>query len=93
MSDIAPITGPSAASLSSPSAVQRQAATVDAPARSSDRAEISKVAQLLSKLADLDVRQDKIDAVRAQIAAGNYVTDDKIEAAIDELLSDLTPGV
>ena len=90
MSDVSPVTRPRAATTGPPA---RQNRPVDGPAaapRSADRAEFSKAAQLLSKLAELpDVRQDLIDRVRAEIAAGAYETPEKLDEAIDRLREDL----
>ena len=36
-----------------------------------------------------DVRQDRIDAIRQQIADGTYETDDKLDAALSALLDEI----
>ena len=36
-----------------------------------------------------DVRQDRVSAIRAQIAAGTYETDAKLEIALDRLLDEI----
>lgn len=63
----------------------------DAPAvrRGADRVEFSAVATYLSKLRDLPIRQDVVDRVRAEIAAGTYDTPEKLDAAVNELLADI----
>jgi hypothetical protein len=62
---------------------------IQAPSRA-DIVEISEMARFLDKLSRLpDVRQDKIDAVRDQIARGAYETPDKLEKAIVNLLREL----
>lgn len=67
-----------------------QKAKPAAPAQASDRVEISPQARFLQKLHEVEpVRQDKIDAVRAQIEAGTYDTEDKLQIAVDKLLEDL----
>ena len=49
------------------------------------------MALYLSKLRALpEIRQDLVDSVRAQIASGSYDTPDKLDAALDELLSDFS---
>ncbi len=59
-------------------------------ARTSDRVELSRVAQYLSQAnAQPAERTDLIERVKAQIAQGSYLTDDKLDAAADELLEDL----
>ncbi len=58
--------------------------------RANDRVELSRAAQLLSRLSELpDVREDLVARVRAEIAAGGYETDAKIEQALDQLTEDL----
>ena len=64
---------------------QRPPATPAAD-RGHDTVEFSSAAQLLSGSTGPDnVRQDLIDQVRAEIAAGIYETPDKIDAAVDNL--------
>ena len=36
-----------------------------------------------------DIRQDRVDAIRAQIAAGTYETDEKIQTAVERLLDEI----
>ncbi|MCR9075226.1 MAG: flagellar biosynthesis anti-sigma factor FlgM [bacterium] len=59
-------------------------------ARSSDRVELSRVAQYLSQLqAEPAERTDLINRVREEIEAGTYLSDDKLEQAADQLLDDI----
>lgn len=61
-----------------------------APTREADRVEVSQVASMLSKLKNLpEVRQDLVAKVRAELAAGTYNADDKLDAALDALLDDI----
>jgi hypothetical protein len=64
---------------------------VSAPNRHlSDRAEFSQGARLLSRLQQLPgVRQDLVDRVRTQIVAEDYASDEKVHAALDEMIEDL----
>ena len=73
------------------SPVQKQA-SADAAARPSpkDRVEISGMSHLLSALRSNDVRADKVAAVKAQIEAGTYEDDEKLDSAVDRLLDDLS---
>lgn len=90
MSDIAPLHGPSAASYSPNGRVERPAASPTETARGSDQIDFSDTAKILSRLADLpDVRQDLVNRVRAEIAAGTYETPEKIDAAVEGLADDL----
>jgi negative regulator of flagellin synthesis FlgM len=55
-----------------------------------DRVEISEMAVFLDKISRLpDVRQEKVQAVRDQIARGTYETPDKVEKAVEELMKEL----
>ncbi|MGE5611522.1 MAG: flagellar biosynthesis anti-sigma factor FlgM [Bacillota bacterium] len=64
--------------------------TVDSkPLGSSDKLELSGMSHLLKSLKSNDIRTDKVAAVRAQIEAGTYENDQKLDTAIDRLLDDL----
>ena len=91
MADITPIGRPNGATLNpSARANKPQAAETGGSTRGDDSVEFSAAAQLLSKLSELpDVRQDLVDRVRSEIAAGTYDTDDKVDALLDELNEDL----
>jgi anti-sigma28 factor (negative regulator of flagellin synthesis) len=54
-----------------------------------DKLELSGMSHLLKALKSNDVRTDKIADIRAQIEAGTYETDDKLDVASDRLLDDL----
>ena len=59
--------------------------------RSPDSAEISEVAKLKALLRDVpDVRFEKIERLRAEIAAGTYETPEKIQRVIDRVLEELS---
>ncbi len=59
-------------------------------ARSSDSVELSQHAQYLSQLrSEPQERTDLINRVREEIAAGTYLSDDKLEQAADQLLDDI----
>lgn len=55
-----------------------------------DRVELSGVGHLLSALKTNDIRADKVSQIKAQIEAGTYEDDKKLDAAVDRLLEDLT---
>ncbi len=56
-----------------------------------DRVELSQHAVLLDRLRQLpDVREDLVDEVRKAIADGTYQTDDKLTAAVEGLLPELS---
>jgi negative regulator of flagellin synthesis FlgM len=56
----------------------------------SDRLELSGMSSLLASLkAGGDFRADKVASVKAQIEAGTYETDDKLDLASDRMLDDI----
>ena len=75
MSDIGPIGRTNAASFDRTNHVSRQPAVSQDTQRGSDQVELSRTAQLLSKLAELP----------AEIDAGTYETPEKLDAAIDAM--------
>jgi anti-sigma28 factor (negative regulator of flagellin synthesis) len=55
-----------------------------------DRLELSGVSHLLKALkSNSDVRTDKVADIKAQIEAGTYDDDKKLDIAVDRLLDDL----
>ncbi len=88
MSDISPIARSAAAGYEPLAKIGPQpgSPTVD---RGHDQVELSDSARLLAKIRENPVRSELIDRVRAEIDAGSYETEDKLDAAIEELLSDL----
>lgn len=55
-----------------------------------DELEISDAARLVEQVHDLpEVRQGRIDQIRAQIAAGTYETDEKLDIAVGRLLDEI----
>jgi flagellar biosynthesis anti-sigma factor FlgM len=56
----------------------------------SDQLDISSAGQLLDKINQMpDIRQDRVSQLRAAIAQGNYETDDKLGAAVSNLLDEI----
>lgn len=81
--------GRAASSVDSTSRTADRAGLTTPAPRTDDRAEISTVARLLSRLRALpDVRQELIDEVRAKITAGDYDTPEKLDRALDEMIRD-----
>lgn len=95
MSEIGPIGGGASASgLPRPQLDGAERPGVRAEPRSTrrgaDRVEVSSLARSLSRLtSDEPVRQDLIDRVRGEIEAGRYDTPDKVDTAVDRLLTEL----
>ena len=93
MSSINPLGGTGAAGpvqrlTSNP--VQKQV-PADAPKQIpvADKLQLSGVSHLLKTLKNNDVRTEKVAEIKAQIAAGTYEDDKKLDAAVDRLLDDL----
>ena len=67
---------------------------VAAPATSrpslADRVELSGAGGILSALKSNDIRAEKVAAIKAQIEAGTYEDDKKLDVAVNRLLDDLT---
>lgn len=59
-------------------------------AQIADEVEISDAARLVEQVHQMpDIREDRVAAVRQQIAAGTYETDDKLNAALERLLDEI----
>ena len=55
-----------------------------------DQLDISHEADLASRLQDIpDIRADRVAAIRAEIEAGVYETDDKLDLAVSRLLDEM----
>ena len=79
------ISPPHSARLANPAAPQR-----GEPIR--DELEISDAARAAEaqQAGNIsDIRQDRVAAIRAQIAAGTYETPEKLDAALDRLLDEI----
>lgn len=65
-------------------------ATSASPNRGADKVELSGMQAMLKTLqAGGDVRTEKIASIKAQIEAGTYEDDKKLDAAVDRLLDDV----
>jgi anti-sigma28 factor (negative regulator of flagellin synthesis) len=72
--------------------VQKEVAAQPSTAKPSlaDRVELSGAGGILSALKSNDIRADKVAAIKAQIEAGTYEDDKKLDVAVNRLLDDLT---
>ena len=67
----------------------QQSSRSEAP-QIADEVDISEAARLVEQTQQLPgVRQDRVEAVRQQIAAGTYETSDKLNAAVERLLDEI----
>jgi len=78
-----PVGAPHTSRLSRPQAPSQSGAI-------QDELQISDAGQLADKVRQLpEIRQDRVNAIRAQIAEGTYETDDKLELAMGRLLDEI----
>jgi len=55
-----------------------------------DEVEISEAARLVDQVRQVpEIRQDRVDAIRAKIAQGTYETQEKLDAAVERLLDEI----
>ena len=61
---------------------------------SSDRVQLSDSARLLARVLSMpDIREAKVEEVRDQILRGTYVTEGKLDAALDNLVNEFLEGL
>jgi anti-sigma28 factor (negative regulator of flagellin synthesis) len=91
MSAINPVSNTSPIySATAPKSVGAPSAPAGAtPPRAADRLELSGVSDLLNTLKANNIRTDKVAAIKAQIEAGTYEDDAKLNVAIDRMMDDL----
>ncbi len=57
--------------------------------RGEDKVEISQNAQFLSKIAMMpEIRMEKVEGIRQQIANGSYDSEEKLSAALDKMMEE-----
>jgi flagellar biosynthesis anti-sigma factor FlgM len=77
-------------SISAPHTERAPQAQPAYSASPSDELALSPEALLLDKVRDLpEIRADRVQQIRAQIAAGTYETADKLEGALSGLLDEI----
>ncbi len=76
--------GPPHSSRTSQSSARPDAAPIN------DELEISDAAKLVAQSQQVpEIRQERVDAVRAQIADGTYETPEKLDVALERLLDEI----
>ncbi|MBX3412106.1 MAG: flagellar biosynthesis anti-sigma factor FlgM [Pirellulales bacterium] len=77
--------------VSAPHSVRAAEATQSTSSvRGGDEVAISDAGQLLAQIRDLpEMRMDRVAELRAAIAGGAYETDDKLDAALENLLDEI----
>ena len=59
-------------------------------AQIADEVDISEAARFAEQIQQMpDIREDRVEAVRLQIAEGTYETSDRLNAAIERLLDEI----
>ncbi len=72
--------------------INTEAASSARSAAPRDQVEISQLGLVLDGIHQLpEIRFEKVESIREQIAAGTYETAEKIEHALDQLLLELLP--
>jgi negative regulator of flagellin synthesis FlgM len=80
--------GPQA--ISSPHVRTNGAEAVGSAASTQDEVQISDAGRLVDLANQVpDIRQDRVNAIRAQIAAGTYETPDKLDVALNRFLDEV----
>ena len=65
-------------------------AVASSQAASADEISISQEADMLSRIGDIpDIRQDRVDQIRAEIANGVYETEERLDVAVSRLLDEI----
>jgi negative regulator of flagellin synthesis FlgM len=78
-----PINAPHASRVS-------QSAAAGSASPIQDEVQISSQGQFVDRVHELpDIRQDRVNQIRAQIAQGTYETDDKLDVAVGRLLDEI----
>jgi negative regulator of flagellin synthesis FlgM len=55
-----------------------------------DELQLSPAAEMAGKMSDIpDIRWDRVNSIREQIANGTYMTDDKLDGALNRLLDEI----
>jgi negative regulator of flagellin synthesis FlgM len=66
------------------------ATNTPASINTTDELQLSPAAELAGKLGDIpDIRWDRVNTIKAAIADGTYMTDDKMNGALDRLLDEI----
>ena len=91
MNEINPVGQPNASHIGRHNRLARpNPASPASSLRGHDRVELSRAAQLISRLNELpDIRHELVNRVRKEIANGSYETSEKIDLLMNNLAEDL----
>jgi negative regulator of flagellin synthesis FlgM len=80
-----------AQSISSPHSSRASGPPAAEPSRPiQDEVQISEAAGYVDQVRQMpDIRQDRVQQIRAEIASGSYETDEKLEIALGRLLDEI----
>lgn len=55
-----------------------------------DQLDLSEAGQIAAQMSDVpEIRQERVDALRAAISSGTYETDEKLDVALERLLDEI----
>lgn len=95
MSDILPVGASRMVGRAELSSERSKEPRVDATSpvrRGDDRVDVSEMARMISKMNDMpSIRTELVSRVRAEIAAGTYDTDEKLNLALDVMMGEIDP--
>ncbi|MEM8784176.1 MAG: flagellar biosynthesis anti-sigma factor FlgM [Planctomycetota bacterium] len=89
MSDISPIARTFAPEYTSTTTAGKINGT-QAVSRGRDEVSLSDSARVFAAAKENPIRESLVASIKAEIAAGTYETDDKLDAAVDAAFADLT---
>ena len=94
MNDVGPVSPSSVAAGIKPDGINHRVDHAPAPRRDSDRVELSDQARRLGTACRAStMRRDVIQRVRAEIKANTYETQEKLDIAVERVLSSLEPAL
>jgi negative regulator of flagellin synthesis FlgM len=78
-------------SINAPHRVQPQQLEANSgPARGADQLDISREADMVSRVRELpEIRTERVAEIRAAIEAGMYETEEKLDLAVERLLDEI----
>jgi len=66
------------------------AAPTATPLDTTDELHLSPAAEMASRMSEIpDIRWERVNSIKAAIADGTYMTDDKVNVAVERLLDEL----
>ncbi len=89
MSDISPIARTYAPEYAAATARSSRAAAAPTVSRGTDQVSLSESSRIFAAAKENPIREGLVAQIKAEIAAGTYETDEKLNAAVDAAFDDL----